>query len=156
VNIIRATLDKLAGVLACREDQAEDVLRSEASARASFSRRGLFKAAGAVAAGVVLAEALPEDPSEGYEFRLTTYPQLVNRAPSSLRSLDAFLKERWGNSETAKALRFPAELGFKLDDPREAAFFEVGGRYVFGHGDRGGAVVVTGINSDQGIITVSS
>ncbi len=59
MNIIRATLDKLAGVLACREDQAEDVLRSEASARASFSRRGLFKAAGAVAAGVVLFEPPP-------------------------------------------------------------------------------------------------
>lgn len=49
--MILATLRDLACTLHCRPDQAEDVLRSEPSARAALSRRGLFKAAGAVAAG---------------------------------------------------------------------------------------------------------
>jgi hypothetical protein len=108
MSIIRAALDKLAGVLACREDQAEDVLRSEASARASFSRRGLFKAAGAVAAGVVLADAVPEDLTEGYEFRLRAYRQLCFSQPSTLRSLDTFLKERW-SKDRGEALVYPKD-----------------------------------------------
>ena len=115
MNIIRATLDKLAGVLACREDQAEDVLRSEASARASFSRRGLFKAAGAVAAGMVLADAVPEDLTEGYEFRLRSYAQLCFSQPSTLRGLDEFLKERWSEKHV-EAMMFPeAPLLCRLD-----------------------------------------
>lgn len=56
--ILRATLDTLANMLRCRGDQAEDVVRSERSARASFNRRGLFQAAGAVAAGTLFADEL--------------------------------------------------------------------------------------------------
>ena len=53
--MILATLRHLARALGCRDDQAEDVLRSEASARATLSRRaalGLGAAAiGAAASG---------------------------------------------------------------------------------------------------------
>jgi hypothetical protein len=54
--ILRATLDTLAYVLKCGGHQAEDVVRDERSARASFTRRGLFRAAGAVAAGTMFAD----------------------------------------------------------------------------------------------------
>ena len=56
--ILRATIDTLAKVLAVRPGQAEDVVRSERSARAAFDRRGLFRAAGAVAVGVAFGDAV--------------------------------------------------------------------------------------------------
>src|SRR5690349_12197749 len=59
--LLRATIDTLAKVLRVRPDQAEDVLRSERSARAAFDRRGLFRAAGAVAAGVAFGDVLKRD-----------------------------------------------------------------------------------------------
>jgi hypothetical protein len=56
--MILATLRDLARALHCRPDQADDVLRSGPSARAALSRRGLFKAAGAVAAGVAFSDRI--------------------------------------------------------------------------------------------------
>lgn len=53
-----ATLRDLAKTLGCRPDQADDVVRSEPSARAALSRRGLFKATGAVAAGTCFADRI--------------------------------------------------------------------------------------------------
>lgn len=50
--MIIATLRDLARTLRCTTEQAEDVVRDERSARASFARRGLFRAAGAVAGGL--------------------------------------------------------------------------------------------------------
>jgi hypothetical protein len=58
-SVILSTLRDLARTLGCGDHQAEAVVREERSARAAMSRRGLFKAAGAVAAGVVLAEFAP-------------------------------------------------------------------------------------------------
>lgn len=61
--MIIATLRELAKTLGCAIHQAEDVVRSEESARVALSRRGLFRAAGAVAAGSMFSftpEALPE------------------------------------------------------------------------------------------------
>lgn len=57
--MILATLRDLAKTLGCRPDQADDVVRSEPSARAALSRRGLFKAAGAVAAGSAFGFGAP-------------------------------------------------------------------------------------------------
>lgn len=54
--MILATLCDLARTIGCRPDQADDVVRSEPSARAALSRRGLFQAAGAVAAGVAFGD----------------------------------------------------------------------------------------------------
>jgi hypothetical protein len=73
------TLSSLLGV---REDQAEDVLKSEASARASLSRRGLFQAAGAVAAGTLFFDVPALGPL-GIEARLPDHPPFfgVNRVP---------------------------------------------------------------------------
>lgn len=51
MSIVRGTLDALARALGVRGDQAEEVLRSERSARARLSRRQLFAGAGAIAAG---------------------------------------------------------------------------------------------------------
>jgi hypothetical protein len=56
--ILRATISTLARCLGVRDDQAESVLQSEASARAALSRRGLFRAAGAVAAGVAFGDVV--------------------------------------------------------------------------------------------------
>jgi len=58
--MILGTLRDLARTLGCRPDQADDVVRSEPSARAALSRRGLFKAAGAVAAGVAFGDVATE------------------------------------------------------------------------------------------------
>lgn len=58
-TVIRATIDSLATLLRVRVDQAEEVLRSEPSARAALSRRGLFAAAGAVASGVAFGDVVP-------------------------------------------------------------------------------------------------
>jgi hypothetical protein len=62
--ILRATISTLARCLGVRDDQAESVLRSEASARAALSRRGLFRAAGAVAAGVAFGDVVPTLPAQ--------------------------------------------------------------------------------------------
>lgn len=54
-----ATLRDLAEALGCASHQAEDVVRSEESARVALSRRGLFKAAGAVAIGSAFSFGAP-------------------------------------------------------------------------------------------------
>ncbi len=106
MNIIRATLDKLAGVLACREDQAEDVLRSAASARASFSRRGLFKAAGGVAAGCVLFEPPPLLVTGARHAFVATADIIVEVPvpPASWASLSSLLREAYAGKTTAELL----------------------------------------------------
>lgn len=59
MSIILATLRDLARTLACREEQL-DIVKDDRSARAAFSRRGLFQAAGAVAAGSLFSfDAVP-------------------------------------------------------------------------------------------------
>lgn len=61
--IIRATIDYLAHALGVESGVAEEVLRSEASAREQvrLSRRGLFLGAGAVAAGRAFSFAPLDD-----------------------------------------------------------------------------------------------
>ncbi len=148
MNIIRATLDKLAGVLACREDQAEEVLRSEASARASFSRRGLFKAAGAVAAGVVLADALPEDPAEGYEFRIRAVrgPTFVD--PRVKAQWDAYFKDVY-RPERVEKLVYPKDaLLSRLDKD--------GSIHVYTSQPGVCRYTITAVDLARGEITVSS
>lgn len=98
MSIVRATLDGLAKFLGAEPHQAE-VVYSEKSARAAFSRRGLFKAAGAVAAGTLFADVLPVDPSEAYELRLVTYPQFVV-------SYSEMLKESYSDDRIRRLL-FP-------------------------------------------------
>lgn len=77
MGLIQATIETLASVLGCRQDQAEDVVHSHASARAAMSRRGFFMAAGAVAAGVVMLDAAPAeaavDPLAGYTYNIRAY-----------------------------------------------------------------------------------
>lgn len=51
MNIIRATLDTFASLVGVGPSNADDALRSERSAKAVLSRRNLFAAAGAMAAG---------------------------------------------------------------------------------------------------------
>ncbi len=90
MNILRV----LAETLRCREDQAEEVMRSEASARAALSRRGLFVAAGAVAAGALLFEAPQITYGGGYVF-LASGPNIVDVVLPERRwqSLDSVLDE---------------------------------------------------------------
>lgn len=56
--MLLATLRDLAKTLRCTTAQAADVVLDERSARASFDRRGLFRAAGAVAGGVCFADVV--------------------------------------------------------------------------------------------------
>ena len=84
----RATLDTLARALRVRPDQAEEVARSDASARAAFDRRGLFRAAGAVAAGVAFGDVVP-DPFTGFAYDVRTYVGgIVDARPAALRADD--------------------------------------------------------------------
>jgi hypothetical protein len=78
--IVRAASDSLARTLRCRSDQAESVVRDERSARASFTRRGLFRAAGAVAAGTCFSD----NPWAGWTFdiRAVQGPTYVARRQS--------------------------------------------------------------------------
>ncbi len=55
MGIVRATLQDLAKLLGVGEHQL-DVMHEEKSAKAALSRRGLFKAVGAVTAGTLFAE----------------------------------------------------------------------------------------------------
>lgn len=76
-------LRRLARELGCREDQAEDVLRSEASARATLSRRALL-GAGAAAVGAVAGGNL-----------LSRGGLSVARWPSLLSNFDDILKRSY-------------------------------------------------------------
>jgi hypothetical protein len=58
MGIIRATLHDLSKLLGVKEHQL-DVVKEEKSARAALSRRGLFKAVGAIAAGTLFTESVP-------------------------------------------------------------------------------------------------
>lgn len=59
MSLIVATLRELANALRCAPSQAEEVVRDERSARASFDRRGFFRAAGAVATGALFSVPTP-------------------------------------------------------------------------------------------------
>lgn len=59
MSVILSTLRDLARTLGCGDHQVETVVREEQSARAALSRRGLFKAAGAVAIGTVVSVPVP-------------------------------------------------------------------------------------------------
>jgi hypothetical protein len=78
VSVVRSTIDGLAKFLGAESHQAE-VVYSERSARAALSRRGLFKAAGAVAAGVAFVEIV------GEEVALATPREVVCPPPPALR-----------------------------------------------------------------------
>lgn len=54
MSIILAGIRELARTLGCAAHQAATVVREERSARAALSRRGFFRAAGAVAGGVCM------------------------------------------------------------------------------------------------------
>jgi hypothetical protein len=68
--VILATFRELARALGCQEDQAPDVMRSAASARATLSRRALLgalaTAAGAVETGASFSFAAPA-PAGSYQ-----------------------------------------------------------------------------------------
>ncbi len=59
MGIVRATLQDLAKLLGVKESQL-DVVKEEKSAKAALSRRGLFQAVGAVAAGTLFRESVLE------------------------------------------------------------------------------------------------
>ena len=90
--MVLAGIRELAKWLGCRDDQAQDVVKSEPSAKLAMSRRGLFRAAGAVAAGSLFS--FGSEPADAYEVRLVSYPVLVTRSPA-LVSFSAMLKERY-------------------------------------------------------------
>lgn len=60
MSVILSTLRDLARTLGCGDHQVETVVREERSAHAALSRRGLFKAAGAVALGTVVSAPVPK------------------------------------------------------------------------------------------------
>jgi hypothetical protein len=106
--MILASIRQLAKTLGVREDQAEDVLHSEKSARAAISRRGLFKAAGAVAAGTLFSQYV--NPLDGYEFRIGAYGNIACASPRALTTFDALLKEIYSQDIVYKALTAPSPL----------------------------------------------
>lgn len=57
-----SALQKLARMLGVGEHQAEDAMHSERAAKAALSRRNLFAAAGALAAGTVFVSVQPVAP----------------------------------------------------------------------------------------------
>lgn len=103
---------QLARLLAVRDDQIEEVVRSESSARAALSRRGLFQAAGAVAAGSLLFEtpAVERFPFDGINrlnvvsfnrLNVVSFNEAMKRLypvnvlpPSKLPTTDSYA-ERW-------------------------------------------------------------
>lgn len=109
MSILTATLASLTRWLGANPATQQDVVYSEASAKRALSRRAFLRTAGAVAAGVVLADQAAEalDPLDGDEYRLRTYPLLVNRAPSSLTTYDAYLKKLYYQSGAFDRLVYP-------------------------------------------------
>lgn len=81
MNILRATLSSLAGILSVREDQVDDALQSERLVKRTLSRRGMFQAVGVAAAAAALPTGLVlgEIPRAVYE-----RPMLVLRGTLNL------------------------------------------------------------------------
>ena len=98
--MILATLRDLAKQLRCREDQAETVVSSEASARVALSRRALFQASGAVAAGSLFSFA---SPVEHAVLGLTGR----RAGMSMLSTFDALMKQAYSQDIVFNALRTP-------------------------------------------------
>ena len=133
-GILRAGLDALTKLLGAEPHQ-QDVVFSEASAKRALagplSRRGLFRAAGAVAAGTLFVDAVPATPAQ---------------IGSTLVQFDDFLKKRW-TDKNIEHLMFVSSV----------ARFELGSQWRVSDGSGPSSIVtVTGICTEQGIITVSS
>ena len=95
--MILAGLRELARALGCRDDQADDVVKSAPSARMAMSRRGFFRATGAVAAGTLYAfGAAQTEPFFGID-RAVGVERLsgVRLSGISATTFSAFLKERY-------------------------------------------------------------
>lgn len=158
-GLVHATLDKLTAWLGASPHQ-QDVVYSEASARKALSRRDFLHTAGAVAAGVVLADRVVEavrakdrrllahdsGAAEGYEIRMVAYSQFVHRHPAHIMA-----------SMPVHAMPRHAFEVWELASPDDCCEFEPGSVWNYSTGEGpGGQVLVTGIDRLRGIITVNS
>lgn len=143
MGLIQATIETLASVLGCRQDQAEDVVHSPASARAAMSRRGFFKAAGAVAAGVVMLDAATAEAAAPEYFRGIDHP---SRYTSSYRSFAEALKEAYS----------PDKIRALMSVSANDYLFLSGDLWRFKDDTRELMATVTDIDKARGIITVDS